>query len=313
MLRQNPGDPETRWAAARAEHRVANILARSPRSAEAEPAYRAAHQNLTLLLAEDPRRLEYRQECGRCPRRLGVDEARRGRRGQDHPPAGPGRASAARLGVPRRVAVSPEARAATASRWPGRSGSSSPPRPRRRKPSSAGPWNFARPWRIARSRSRAELAESLAYLGHLLNATRSPARRGRGHGSRPGPARGPGVRILRRPGPVAIGSSCWISLFRMPRYCDPRATRRDAGGPANRRWRARPGSWPSSRSSRSSGRRWPGPRWPGGHAQDLRPTGRGRGRPAKGRRDLRGAASATIPPWTTTAAGPPERSSPWAP
>jgi tetratricopeptide (TPR) repeat protein len=63
MLQQNPGDPETRWAAARAEHRVANILARSPRFAEAEPAFQAAHQNLTLLLKEHPRVLEYRQEA----------------------------------------------------------------------------------------------------------------------------------------------------------------------------------------------------------------------------------------------------------
>ena len=47
----------------RAEHRVGNILARSPRFAEAEPAYRAAHQNLTLLLQENPRVLEYRQEA----------------------------------------------------------------------------------------------------------------------------------------------------------------------------------------------------------------------------------------------------------
>ena len=63
MLRQNPGDPEAQWAAARAEHRVANILARSPRFAEAEPAFRAAHQNLTLLLQRNPRVLEYRQEA----------------------------------------------------------------------------------------------------------------------------------------------------------------------------------------------------------------------------------------------------------
>ncbi len=63
MLRQNPGDTEAQWAAARAEHRVASILARSPRFAEAEPAFRAAHQNLTFLLQENPRVLEYRQEA----------------------------------------------------------------------------------------------------------------------------------------------------------------------------------------------------------------------------------------------------------
>ena len=63
MLRQNPGDPETRWAAALAEHRVGNILARSPRFAEAEPAFEAAHRNLTLLLKESPNLLKYRQEA----------------------------------------------------------------------------------------------------------------------------------------------------------------------------------------------------------------------------------------------------------
>ncbi len=63
MLRQNPGDSETRWAAALAEHRVGNILARSPRFAEAEPAFEAADRNLTLLLKESPNLLKYRQEA----------------------------------------------------------------------------------------------------------------------------------------------------------------------------------------------------------------------------------------------------------
>ena len=63
MLRQNPGDPETRWAAALAEHRVGNILARSPRFAEADPAFEAAHRNLTLLLKESPNLLKYRREA----------------------------------------------------------------------------------------------------------------------------------------------------------------------------------------------------------------------------------------------------------
>ena len=54
MLRQNPGDFAPRWAAARAEHRIANILARFPRFAEAEPAFQASHQNLTVLLEREP-------------------------------------------------------------------------------------------------------------------------------------------------------------------------------------------------------------------------------------------------------------------
>ena len=89
MLRQNPGDPETRWAAARAEHRVANMLARSPRFAEAEPAFQAAHQNLTLLLKRNPRAPGVSPGSGRHPRRLGGDETRGRGRSQEAPPAGP--------------------------------------------------------------------------------------------------------------------------------------------------------------------------------------------------------------------------------
>jgi tetratricopeptide (TPR) repeat protein len=63
MLRQNPGDLDTRWSAARAEHRVANMLARSPRHAEAEPAFQAAYQNVSLLLGKHPAALEYRQKA----------------------------------------------------------------------------------------------------------------------------------------------------------------------------------------------------------------------------------------------------------
>jgi tetratricopeptide (TPR) repeat protein len=219
MLRQNPGDPETRWAAARAEHRVANILARSPRFAEAEPAYRAAHQNLSLLLAEDPRSLEYREESADLLTHWGAS-------------MGAGGAEARKL---RRRAMEEHLR--LASEFPG---SSKYPRALGRDclevaksigivdPAEAVEKEalFRRAVALRQSpedrsfESRAELAEALAYLGHLLNATN---RRREG-----GEVMAKGRALLASLGAESSGDPtlrrrvvALEDLFTLPRYCDP--------------------------------------------------------------------------------------------
>ena len=219
MLRQNPGDPETRWAAARAEHRVANILARSPRFAEAEPAFEAAHQNVVRLLEANPRRLEYRQEAADilgdwgATKLVGGDEVKKLRRQAlvEHlqlATESPGEPKHSRsvsrdcLEVAKLIGITHPAEAVEKEAL----------------------FRRAVALRTAlddRSfEGKAELAEALAYLGHLLKATN---RRGEGDEvmaegrallasldseSRGSPARRHRVVSLE-------------DLFRMPRYCEP--------------------------------------------------------------------------------------------
>ena len=82
--------------------------------------------------------------------------------------------------------------------------------------------------------SRAELAEALAYLGHLLNATRRPAEGGEVM------ARGRALLAtlesrLRRPTrPVAIGSSRWRTCSPCPATATRRPTRTRRCGPTGR-------------------------------------------------------------------------------
>ena len=218
MLKQNPGDPETRWAAARAEHRVGNILARSPRFAEAEPAFQAAHENLTLLRKEHPQVLDYRQEAADiladwgATKLAGGNEVKKLRRraleehlrlASDYPGEPKHSRSVSRdclelaksigIVVPAE-AVEKEAlfRRAVALRS-----------------------DFA-------DRSfdgRAELAEALAYLGHLLNATKRAGEgkevMARGRALLASLASESSGHAARRHRVVSLED-----LFTMPRYCN---------------------------------------------------------------------------------------------
>jgi eukaryotic-like serine/threonine-protein kinase len=174
MLRQNPGDLETRWSAARAEHRVGNMLGRSPRYDEAEPAFRAAYQNVSLLLAKHPAALECRQEAADILADWGATKL-------------PGSDGVTKL---RRRALAEHLRLA----------SDYPNEPKYLRSVSRDSLELARSIGIIEPREaaekealfrravairetlkdhsfdgRAELAEALAYLGHLLKATRSIA------------------------------------------------------------------------------------------------------------------------------------------
>ena len=171
MLRQNPGDLETRWSAVRAEHRVGNMLARSPRHAEAEPAFRAAFENVSRLLREPPAALEYRQEAADILADWGAAKLS-------------GAVDVAKL---RRGAL--EAHLRLASDWPNE--------PKYARSVSRDSLELAKsigivdPGEAAEKEAlfrravtireelndgsfdgRAELLEGLAYLGHLLNATK---------------------------------------------------------------------------------------------------------------------------------------------
>ena len=219
MLRQNPGDPEARWAAARAEHRVANILAQSPRVAESEPAYQAAHQNLTLLLSEDPRRLEYRQEAAdilgdwgasQMPGKREVRELRRRalaehlRLASEFP---------ANLNYPR--AVSRDCLEVAKS-----IGITDPAEAVEKEALFRRAVAIRQQLEDRSFESKAELAEALAYLGHMLNATRRPGEGGevmtRGRNLLTTLESESAGKPLRRHRVLALER-----LFMMPRYCDP--------------------------------------------------------------------------------------------
>jgi serine/threonine protein kinase len=62
LVRQNPSDPQARWEAARAYHRVGKIRERLKQTAEAEAAYREALRLVVRLATEHPRQASYRQE-----------------------------------------------------------------------------------------------------------------------------------------------------------------------------------------------------------------------------------------------------------
>ena len=220
MLRQNPGDPEARWAAARAEHRVANILARSPRFAEAEPAFQAAHH-----------------EPDRPARTRTPDFWNIARKRPTSSPIGGRRNSWAGSEVKelRRRALEEHLR--LASEFPGEAKHSrSVSRDCLEVAKSIGIVDpaeavekeglFRRAVALRKGledhsfEGKAELAEALAYLGHLLNATN---RRGEGE-----QVMAEGRALLaslesespgqpaRRHRVVALED-----LFAMPRYCEP--------------------------------------------------------------------------------------------
>ena len=219
MLRENPADREARWAAEQAEHRVANLLAKSPRFAEAEAAYRSAHQNLAILLAADPGHLPYRQESADLLADWGSRQPAGAPDAQKH----------------RRQAMAEHLR--LASEFPG-----DPRYPRALARDSievARSIGIVKPAeavekealfrkavelrQAADDRSfdgRGELAEALAFLGHLLNATaRTPE--GGGVMSR-------GRSILATLQAESAGDPlrrvrvhALDDLFTIPRYCDP--------------------------------------------------------------------------------------------
>ena len=289
MLRQNPGDPETRWAAARAEHRVANILARSPRFAEAEPAYQAAHQNLTLLLEEDPRRLEYREEAADilgdwgASQMVGKPEVRERRRqalsqhlqlASEFPGESKYRRAVSRdcIEVARSIGITDPAEAVEKEAL------------------------FRRAVAIRQEledrsfEGKAELAEALAFVGHLLNATNRRGEGGEvmargGRSSRPWRLNPPPTRL------VATGSSRWKTSSPCPatatrrpirtRRCGPTQTVRDGKAQARRRIPLHPGV---SRGAGLVSLQL------GDQVRDVRSQGRGRGRPEAIRGDLRGTA-----------------------
>jgi serine/threonine protein kinase len=62
LARENPADPQARWAAARAHRRVGGIRLVMSQGAEADAAYREADVLLSGLAAEDPRDPRYREE-----------------------------------------------------------------------------------------------------------------------------------------------------------------------------------------------------------------------------------------------------------
>jgi hypothetical protein len=214
-----PGDYETRWAAARAEHRVANILARSPRAAEAEPAFVAAHGHMRLLLANEPGQFEFREELADIL----------GDWGASRPAGGP---ETSRL---RRQALAEHA--SLARRVPYRA--------RNQRAESRDCIEVARTLgitdpaeaaekealfrRAAAIRlgiddhgfeSTAERAEALAYLGHLLNAT--------GRTAEGGVVMAEGRSLMASLGDLSAGDPLrrhrvvtLQSLFILPRYCNP--------------------------------------------------------------------------------------------
>ena len=219
MLRQNPGDRDARWAAARAEHRIANILARSPRFAEAEPAFQAAHQNLTVLLERDPRLLEYREEAADILADWGAAKL----------------AGGEQVKKLRRRALEEHLR--LASEFPGEAKHSrSVSRDCLEVAKSIGIVHpteavekedlFRRAVVLRKGledhsfEGKAELAEALAYLGHLLNATN---RRGEGEQVM---AEGRALLAsLESESPGQPGRRHRVvsleDLFTMPRYCEP--------------------------------------------------------------------------------------------
>ena len=244
------------------------------------------------LLAKQPATPGIPSGSGRHPRRLGGD--RRlvgGARSQEAPPAGP-RASIS--GSPR---SSPGSRsiagpsAATASRSPSRSGSPNPPRPWKKRPSSAGRSRSEQALedRSFEGQGRARRGSGLSGPPAQRDETRGEGERG--HGARAGAVREPWIPNPRATRPVAIGSSRWKTCSQCPATANRRLVRTDAGGPPGGRSTARPGSsaefpfLPEFRASLA----WSLHR-PGGHVHELRPRGRGRGQRAAVRRDVRGTA-----------------------
>jgi eukaryotic-like serine/threonine-protein kinase len=219
MLRQNPSDPEARWAAARAEHRVANILARSPRATEAEPAYRAAHQNLTLLLSEDPKRLAYRQEAADvlgdwgATLMAGKPETRELRR----------RALSEHLRLAAEFsAESKHSRAVSRDclEVAKSIGITDPAEAVEKEALFRRAVTIRSEMEDRSFEGKAELAEALAYLGHMLNATRRAGEGGevmtRGRDLLATLDSDSAGQPLRRHRVLELER-----LFTMPRYCDP--------------------------------------------------------------------------------------------
>ncbi len=219
MLVQNPDDPDARWVAARAEHRVANILARTPRVLEAGPAFEAAHRNLTLILGREPRRVESRREAadllsdwgaskvvggpgGEELRRRALDEHLR--LASEFPGESRDRRAAARdcIEVARTIGILDPAEASEKEALFRRA------------------VNLREAVQDRSFASRSELAEALGFLGHLLNATR---RRGEGEEVL---TRGRSLHATldvessgdpaRRQSVVSLQE-----LFALPRYCEP--------------------------------------------------------------------------------------------
>ena len=275
MLRQNPGDRETRWAAARAEHRVANILARSPRLRRGRAGFSSGPPEPDRPARTRPR--DFWNTARKRPTSSPIGGRRNSRAGSE-------------VKKLRRRALEEHLR--LASEFPGE--------PKHARSVSRDCLEVAKSIGIVdpaeavekealfrravalrkglEDRSfegKAELAEALAYLGHLLNATN---RRGEGEQVM---AEGSGAAWrawspnLRATRPVATGSSRWKTCSRCPAIANPRRGRTRRWRPTRRRLTARPSWWPNSRSSRSSGRRWPGASMP------RRPRSRSFGRTAE--------------------------------
>jgi eukaryotic-like serine/threonine-protein kinase len=170
VLLQNPNDPEARWAAARADHRVANNLSQSPQFAEAEQAYRAASNHLAVLKKSGAEPLGWSEEqadlladwgallAGRKPEAQGLLRralANHLRLSEEFPEKALFRKAVSRdcLELSKTIGILRPAEAEEKERLQRRA------------------VELRRSFEAGSFSSRVELAEAYGYLGHLLGAT----------------------------------------------------------------------------------------------------------------------------------------------